>query len=210
MREPSSTRSLSFTERATCGGSMRRSVGPTSEPNAYPRWSASSTPGSKSARGRDRPRLNLAPPRPRHAQAARLENGIVDPTGGALTKTCSPHLERATVSLPPPEAVEVSRTGSVAPLAERVSVLANAGAELVAAVFHFRVYTFLAGAAGVYSFVPLAAGRTLTTEETVIEAARSLYWVVPALRDTQLLPTFFTSAAVSPKRLVSPDELPDK
>jgi hypothetical protein len=64
---------------------------------------------------------------------------MVDPAGGALTRTCSPHLERDTVCLPAPKAVVVSRTGRVAPTAERVSELANAGDELVAAVLHFRV-----------------------------------------------------------------------
>ena len=117
---------------------------------------------------------------------------MVDPAGGTLTRTFSPHLERATVSLLPPEAVAVSWTGSGAPIAETVSVLVNAGAELVAAVSHFRLYSFLAAGAGAYSFVPAAAGRTLATEETVSEAARPLYWLVPALTDTQSVPSFFT------------------
>ena len=69
--------------------------------------------------------------RPQYGQPERLEKGMVDPAGGTLTRTCSPHLERATVSLLPPEAVAVSWTGSGAPIAETVSVLVNAGAELL-------------------------------------------------------------------------------
>ena len=69
---------------------------------------------------------------------------MVDAATGALTTTCSPQFEKATFSLPPPEAVEVSWIGSVAPIAERVSVVAQAGSELVAAVFHFRMYNFWA------------------------------------------------------------------
>src|SRR5208282_3634040 len=113
---------------------------------------------------------------------------------GVLTTTCSPQSEKANVSFSVPKAVVVSRTGSVAPTAETVSVVADAGSELVAAVSHFRVYNFLAGGAAVDSFVPLTAGRMPTTEETVIEAARSLYWLVPALTDTQSLPTSFACA----------------
>ena len=83
---------------------------------------------------------------------------MVDPAGGTLTRTCSPHLERATVSLLPPEAVAVSWTGSGAPIAETVSVLVNAGAELVAAVSHFRLYSFLAAGAGRTASCPRPPG----------------------------------------------------
>ena len=83
---------------------------------------------------------------------------MIDPAGGALTRTCSPHLERATISLLPPEAVAVSWTGSGGPIAERVSVLAKAGAELVAAVFHFRLYNFLAGGRGCTASCPRPPG----------------------------------------------------
>ena len=143
-------------------------------------------------------------------QLESFEKGMVDAAGGGVTWTCSPQWESVTVSRAPPVAVVISSTGRVAPPAERVSVFVNFGAELVAAVAHFKEYTPFPEAEGADSVVPLAAGKTPATEETVIEPATPVYWLVPALSDTQSEPSWLTSAALNPTTLVSPDELPDR
>ena len=56
--------------------------------------------------------------------------------------------------------------------------------------------------------VPLASGSTESTEDMVTPDLKSEYWLVPALKDTQCFPTFFACAALIPKIVVSPEELP--
>ncbi len=136
------------------------------------------------------------------------EYGIAEVAGGALTTTCSPHLENTVDSFAPPEAIAVSRMGRFAPRAERVRVFEIFGEELVAAVVHLRTYRFAPLATSVDSFEPWAFGITAVTEEIVMPDLRLEYWLVPAFKETQSLPTFFASAELSPTIVVNPEEFP--
>lgn len=137
-----------------------------------------------------------------------LGYAIVELAGGALTTTCSPHLENMTVSLPPPEAVAISSTGRAFPTAETVSAYDSFGVELVAATDHVRTYSLVPLATSVDSFVPLALGSMFLAEDIVRPAATSEYSLVPALNETQSFPTFFACAVVSPNIEVNPAEFP--
>jgi hypothetical protein len=63
---------------------------------------------------------------------------MVEAVGGALTLTCSPHLESRSVSWSPAASDAVSLIGKAGPTAEIVRVFKVFGVELVAAVVHVR------------------------------------------------------------------------
>jgi hypothetical protein len=133
---------------------------------------------------------------------------MVEAAGGALAETSSPHLESTVVAFVPPEAVEVCSTGSDGPLAETVNAFDSIGVELDAAAVHLKTYTLAPLVMPVDSLVPFALGRRAVTAAKVTSALRLAYWLVPAFQDTQSDPTFFASAAVKPKIVVSPEESP--
>jgi hypothetical protein len=137
-----------------------------------------------------------------------VEEAIVAAMGGAATTNCSPHLEIVVVAFAPFEMSAISLTGRVTAPLETISVFATSGVELVAEMLHFRTYDAVPPETTEVSLVPLAFGSRALTEDIVRSDLRFAYWLVPAFQDSQSFPTFFASAELMPKMVVSPEELP--
>jgi hypothetical protein len=133
---------------------------------------------------------------------------IVEAAGGALTRKSSPHFDSVVVTLTPPEAVATSSTGRLSPWAETVSLFDSCGIELVGAMVHCSSNSLTPLVVLEETFVPLAFGSRAVTDDIVRSALRLEYWLVPAFQDSHFAPSFFACAAVRPKSVVRPDELP--
>lgn len=137
-----------------------------------------------------------------------LEEAIVAVAGGTSTTTGSPHPESVVVAFAPFEMSATSFIGNVLAPLETVSAFITPGIELVAAIVHFSTENVVPWETTVVSRVPLIFGSSALTDNIVRSNLKAAYWLVPAFQDSQSFPTFFASAELMPKMVVSPEELP--